>query len=90
MDIPSETAIQDEIKQFVLENYLPGEDPAKLTTDYPLISAGIVDSAGLVVLLTFLEDLYGVVFAVEEIARESAETIQDIAASVARKIAEKR
>ena len=89
IDLPKERDIQDEIRKFVLENFLPGEAPDKLALDHPLISAGLVDSAGLVVLLTFLEDLYGVTFAVEEIARESAESVAEIAAAVHRKIKEK-
>jgi len=80
--------IEDVLKSFIIETFLPGDDPDKLTADYPLISTGIVDSASLVILLTHLEDLYGVTFTVEEIAHEEVESIETIAAAVQRKIQE--
>ena len=86
----SETSSQSEIERvlrdFILQTFLPGDDADKLTGDYPLVSTGIVDSAGLVVLLTHLEDRYSVTFTVEEIASEEVETIETIARAVHRKV----
>jgi len=86
-DMPSRDEILAELKGFIIETFAPGDDPDRLAEDYPLMSTGIVDSAGLVMLLTHLEDLYGVTFTVEEIAREEMETMASIAESVQRKLA---
>ena len=85
----SQAEIQDVLKNFIIETFLPDDDPARLTPDYPLVSTGIVDSASLVILLTYLEDEYGVTFTVEQIAHEEVESIETISAAVHRKLQEK-
>ena len=36
--------IQQRVKHFILDNFLPGEDPANLTSDTELKESGILDS----------------------------------------------
>ena len=43
------------IRDFVLHEFLPGEDPSTLTDTTPLISGGIIDSVDSVNLIMFLE-----------------------------------
>ena len=43
------------IREFVLGEFLPGENPATLTPTTPLISGGIIDSIDAVKLIVFLE-----------------------------------
>lgn len=51
--------IRDEIvKHFYEETVYSGLVPNPLTLDYPLISTGILDSLGLVTLLSFLEERF--------------------------------
>ncbi len=38
--------IESEIKGYILEEFLPGEDPANLATDTPLLSTRILELAG--------------------------------------------
>ena len=44
------------VKQFILENFLPGEDPKNLTDDTELKESGILDSLSTLKLVTFLEE----------------------------------
>ncbi len=46
------------LKDFILENLLPGEDPANLTDDTELKESGILDSLSTLKLVSFLEELY--------------------------------
>ena len=39
-------AIKGPIKDFIMNEFLPGEDPNELTDSTPLISGGILDSLG--------------------------------------------
>jgi acyl carrier protein len=52
--------ILDAIRDFVIREYLPGQDPATLGADVPLISSGVIDSVGTLKLVLFLEETYGV------------------------------
>ncbi len=55
-------AIQDSVKQFILETCLPGEDPRNLTPDTELKESGILDSLSTLKLVTFLEERFKVEF----------------------------
>ena len=52
--------ILDAIRDFVIREYLPGQDPATLGANVPLISSGVIDSVGTLKLVLFLEETYGV------------------------------
>jgi acyl carrier protein len=54
--------IKAALRGFILENLLPGEDPANLTDDTELKESGILDSLSTLKLVTYLEELYKVEF----------------------------
>ncbi len=66
------------IKTFILNEFLPGEDPEALTASTPLMSSGILDSLATLKLITFLEEQFGVSIAAHEADEENFETIEDI------------
>jgi acyl carrier protein len=74
--------IQKTVKEYVLETFLPGEDPESLAADTPLISGGILDSISTLKLVTFLEETYGVEFQAHEISSDNLETLTDIANTI--------
>jgi acyl carrier protein len=53
---------RDVVRQFILENFLPGEDPRNLTDDTELKESGVLDSLSTLKLVTFLEEHFGVEF----------------------------
>ena len=48
------------VKDYLLSEFLPGEDPAELTNDMPLISSKIIDSIAAIKLVSFLEAQFGI------------------------------
>jgi acyl carrier protein len=81
-----EDDITKTIKDFILQEFLPGEDRANLTDDVPLISGGILDSIATLKLVMFLEERYGITFAAHEANRDHLDTIPDIRRLVASKL----
>ena len=77
------------IKEFVLAEFLPGEDPDALDENTPLISNAILDSVATVKLVTFLEERFGVEFEPHEMSIDYLNTLADIAATVQTKVAAK-
>lgn len=48
------------VKGFILERFLPGEDPQLLTPNTELIRSGILDSLATLELVGFLEERFGI------------------------------
>jgi len=71
--------IEAEIKRFILEEFLPGEDPAELTDTTPLITGAILDSIATLKVVMFIEERFNVTFAAHEVDRENFNTIENMA-----------
>lgn len=78
--------IKSTVKAFILEEFLPGENPAELTDAVPLISDGILDSLATLKLVFFLEEQFGFEVQPHEVSSDNLNTISDIADFVNSKI----
>lgn len=77
--------ISRQIRQFIDDNFLFGDDEAALADDTSLLDAGLVDSTGILELVAFLESDFGIQVADAEIVPENLDSIAAIAAYVAGK-----
>ena len=48
--------IKEDVRTFILKEFLPGEDREHLTDSTPLITGGILDSLATIKLVSFLEE----------------------------------
>jgi acyl carrier protein len=71
--------IASDVKSFILEQFLPGEDPSELTMATPLITGGILDSIGTLKLVLFLEERWRVKLAAHEMSPDNLDTIALVA-----------
>ena len=78
-----------EVKDFIMSEFLPGEDPAELTAETPLISAGILDSIATLKLVMFMEEKFRVAFEPHEVDKENLDTLARIGRLLASKQAGK-
>lgn len=72
------TALMPTIKNFIMEEFLPGEDPDELTETTPLISGGILDSIATLKLVMFMEERFKVSFAPHEVDKENLDDLNRI------------
>jgi acyl carrier protein len=77
--------ISDCIHTYILDEFLPGEDPRELTESTPLITGGVLDSIGTLKLVTFLEEQFGITIEAHEAGVEHLDTIARISALVVEK-----
>jgi len=70
---------ESSIKEFILKEFLEGEDPNELRSETPLVSSGILDSLATLKLITFLEEEFGISVEPHEADEEHLETISAIA-----------
>lgn len=66
------------IKQFILEEFLPGEDPDELTEETQLFSSGLLDSIASLKLVSFLEKEFSINVAAHDIVAENLDTLTAI------------
>jgi acyl carrier protein len=74
------------VKEYILSEFLPGEDPETLSNDTPLITGGILDSIKVMKLVVFLEETHGLEFQAHEISAEHIDTLERITRIVQTKI----
>jgi acyl carrier protein len=79
------SAISRDVQAYILQEFLPGENPDNLTESTPLMTGGILDSIGSLKLVRFLEEKYGLQVEAHEIA-VNLNTIADIASLVHSKL----
>ena len=77
--------IRQVVKEFILREFLPGEDPANLTDSLELIRSGILDSLATLKLVSFLEERFGIQLAAHEANPANLSSLADIVALVQRK-----
>jgi len=74
------------IRAYILEAFLPGENPAELTDSTPLITGGILDSLSTIKLVVFLEERFQIKIHAHETMVDYLNTISDIAQLVESKL----
>ena len=85
-NVASSQEIDRDVREYLLSEFLLGEDPKALTESTPLISGGILDSIGVTRLITHLEGKYSVRFESEEISVDNLDTVSQIVAALKRKL----
>jgi acyl carrier protein len=79
--------MRDVVRAFILENFLPGEDPKNLTDDTELKESGILDSLSTLKLVTFLEEQFKVEFEADDLEAGNLASIENIERLVKSKMA---
>lgn len=76
------TDIAAEVRAFVVSEFLAGEDASDLTGDYDLIDSGVIDSLGLVRLLSHIAQAYHIPLDDIELAPDNFRTLDAIVAMI--------
>ena len=83
--------LHDELRRFVVDNYLFfAQGGAELSDDTSFLENHVMDSTGVLELVSFLEKTYGIVVEDDELSPENLDSINRIAAYIDRKKAEAR
>jgi acyl carrier protein len=77
-------SVAAEVEQFILEELMAGSAVETIDRDEDLLGTGVVDSHGLLQLVTFLRERCGVTVPEEELTPENFQTIAAIDAFVQR------
>ncbi len=83
----TEATVIAETRGYITENFLYARPNYVVAEEEHLLEKGIVDSMGMVELITFLQDRFGVEPADDEITEDNFATLRRIAGFVMRKLA---
>jgi acyl carrier protein len=78
--------ISKSLKQFIEDQIIKGQKEINLLNSTNLIEEGIIDSLGIMKLLTFVEESYNLQISDEELLPENFESLKAICAMVKSKI----
>ena len=69
--------MKQELCRFITDNYLFGQ-PVEFTDDDSFLEKGIIDSTGVLELVSFLEDTYGVRIEDDELIPENLDSVNGV------------
>ena len=78
--------VKEIVKEYILQEFLPGENPAALTDSTPLITGGILDSLATLKLVVFLEERFKIQIQAHETMADYLDTVTDITQLVSSKM----
>ena len=75
----------EKIRQFILDNFLFSQQ-AQLSNDASFLDNGIIDSTGMLELISFLEELHDISIGTEELIPENLDSVDRITRFLERKL----
>lgn len=80
-----QTAIATDVRNFVVKNFLFGRE-LTLGDDASFLEEGIIDSTGILEVISYLEERYGIEIADQEVIPENLDSVARIADYVFKKL----
>lgn len=74
-----------EVRDFIVENFLYGQDD-NFSDDISFLEKGIIDSTGVLELVTFVEDKYGIVVQDQELVPDNFDSLNKLSSFILKKI----
>ena len=79
-------SVATEIKAFIVSNFLFGQGADAVTENQSFLESGIIDSTGLLELVSFIEQQYGISVGDRELVPMNLDSLSNISQFVARKL----
>jgi acyl carrier protein len=77
--------VERTVREFVIKNFI-FEDDGSLTPEISFLDSGIIDSTGVLELITFVEETYGIKVEDHEIVPEHLDSIRNVTSFVKRRL----
>ena len=70
--------MRNKVRRFIFENFLFGEQDNSLGDDDSFLEKGVIDSTGVLELVTFLEESFEIKIADEELVPENLDSVNNL------------
>lgn len=78
--------MRDKIRKFIIENFLFGQDDGGLTDNDSFLEKGIIDSTGVLELVAFVEETFGIKVEDNELVPENLDSVNNLITFVDNKL----
>ena len=78
--------ITSDLKTFIVGNFLFGKEGSGLGHDQSFLESGIIDSTGMLELVSFVEERYGISIGDRELVPENLDSLKNLSQFIARKV----
>jgi acyl carrier protein len=78
--------IEQDLREFVITNFLFGQDDGRLGPDTSFVESGVIDSTGMLELIGFLEQKFGLTVEDDELVPANLDSLQRLSSFVTRKL----
>ncbi|MEW6110135.1 MAG: acyl carrier protein [Nitrospirota bacterium] len=78
--------LKPEIRNFIVENFLYGQDDDTLSDEVSFLEKGIIDSTGVLELVSFIEENYGISVEDVELIPDNFDSLNKLSHFVSRKM----
>lgn len=77
--------LKSEIRQFIVDNFLYGRDDDTLGDEVSFLGKGIIDSTGILELVSFIEEKYSISIDDDELIPDNFDSLNKISTFVSKK-----
>lgn len=77
--------MRNQIRRFIFENFLFGEPDDSLNDNDSFLEKGVIDSTGVLELVAFLEESFGIKIEDEELVPENLDSVNNLVNFINRK-----
>jgi acyl carrier protein len=78
-------SVEENLRQYVLNNYLFTEDQSALSNEDSFLERGIIDSTGILEVISYINKEFGITITDDEMTPENLDSINNLVAFIARK-----
>ncbi|MCI0505901.1 MAG: acyl carrier protein [Gammaproteobacteria bacterium] len=78
-------SIENKVRSYVLENFLFTSDSDALANDESFLRKGLIDSTGILEIIAFLAEEFGIIVNDEEMVADNLDSVNNIVKFVMRK-----
>ena len=70
--------MREELRRFIIDNFLFGVEDSQFSDDDSFLEKGLIDSTGVLELVGFVEEQYGIRFQDDEITPENLDSVNKL------------
>ena len=85
----TDQTIASAVRAFVISNFLFGQDNEAVTNDSSFLESGIVDSTGILELVAYVEQQFGIAVEDGELVPANLDSVDNVTAFITRKLSSK-
>ena len=78
--------ISETIRDFILENFMFNNNPDQLNDTQSFLETGIIDSTGILELVSFIEEQYNIIIEDEELIPDNLDSVTNVVNYIEKKL----